>query len=67
MVVIRVKIFHRLAVLWSVSLDPPFFLFISSFVWRRCRYRGGSASFGSKVSLSDGVGLWDESVPACVW
>ena len=36
-------------------------------MWRSCRYHWVSASFGSTVSLSEGVSLWDESVSYCVW
>ena len=36
-------------------------------MWKSCHYRWVSASFGSKVSLSDGADLWNKSVSACVW
>ena len=72
---ILVNIFYRVAVLWSVSLDldPPFFFFFFFSCASRplcgmsCHYRWVSGSFGSKISFSDGVALWDESVSACVW
>ena len=42
-----------MAVLWSVSLDPPFF-YASSSLWPVCRFRWASVSFGFKVPLTTG-------------
>ena len=65
LVAILVPRFHGVAVLWSVSCEPPFF-YESLLLCSRSIVIVGSASFGFNVYLNDGVALWDESVSACV-